>query len=60
VDFGKAGNNLEGLLGLISDQLELLFLEMQSEYVQGGEASQRRTRLMSQVESKRKAFQFED
>jgi len=60
LDFGKAGNNLEGLLGLISDQLELLFLEMQSEYVEGGEASQRRTHLMAQVESKRKAFQFED
>ena len=60
VDFGKVSNNVEGLLGLISDQLELLFLEMQSEYVQGGEATQRRARLMAQVEAKRKAFRFQE
>jgi len=61
LDLGKVGNNTEALLGLISDQLRLLFVEEQMKLSNmDPDFVSERTRLLNQIANKRELFGFDE
>jgi hypothetical protein len=61
LDLGKVENNTEALLGLLSDQLRLLFVEEQMKLSKmDPDFVAERTRLLNQIANKREFFGFDE